>query len=464
MREIFRFWGFGREAWEELVGPGKIIQPLPPGPLETKFGRILFAEEALDLIGDFRDKAVDGITAYVRLSPNPPKGGRVIARLETADRSSSIPLITLDSEGNFHFHFDVDETIEFIQQEKYLKRRSPFYFKLGLSPDTFPAAARRIVLSSFRFSRTCLQNFLSRPPFPAPFKDLSVDLWRFLLREIIRRAAGSRFQPFPLWPEGKRYAVVLTHDVDSEWGFKNPTGIEAFREAEESKGLRSAWLIVSRHESVGRPTLLELLDSGHEIGFHSTYHDHRIAYLCEVEIERQLALAGRFLAEFNCVGFRSPGFHRSESLFRLLDPIIQYDMTLHDSYEDLTSPTPLFEGCSTCFPYRIQETNILEIPTTLTEDITLEMRGISPSGAFECQRNLLAEIRKRQGVANLLTHPEPHLSARPEWFHSYDLLLREIAQDRSAWVALPRELCRWWNDREREIDRAWRKQNVSATV
>ena len=126
MKEIFRFWGYGRGVWDELVGPRKLIQIEDQGPLKTQFGRLRFTKEALNLLGDFREEIGEGISAYIRLFNQGTKEGKAVIRLELGNSQEAVALVTVDSLGRYHFYFDLDETISFIQQEKYVNRSSPF--------------------------------------------------------------------------------------------------------------------------------------------------------------------------------------------------------------------------------------------------------------------------------------------------------------------------------------------------
>ena len=93
----------------------------------------------------------------------------------------------------------------------------------------------------------------------------------------LQQALGADATITPLWPHNKRYAITLNHDIDTDWGIRNALGVEAFREAEEERGLTSAWLAVANLQDAGRECFNNLRQSGHEIGCHGTVHDHAIA-------------------------------------------------------------------------------------------------------------------------------------------------------------------------------------------
>ena len=231
----------------------------------------------------------------------------------------------------------------------------------------------------------------------------------------------------------------------------------AFRDAEEQLGFTSAWLAVANLQDAGRECFHDLIRSGHEIGCHGAVHDHSIAYVHAEEVRKRLNSVRGFLEEFECRGFRSPSYHHSASLYAGLDGILDYDLSMHDCIENPNSPVSRREGCSTCFPFRIVDTSVLEIPTTVPEDFVLEMDGFTPEDALRCQIQTVRAIGKRQGVANILTHPEPQLSSRLEWFQCYEALLKEVAGEKDAWVATPGEISDWWDTREKDILRMWRE-------
>jgi len=439
MREVFRFWGFGPDELEKYVGPeGLIQQKTNVGSLNSHFGLLKFSGIASDYLKNVM-KDQDPIYGYILCKDYEIYSCTPIVTLDPLDGSKEIVLISLDETGNFQFWFNLDETIEYQQQEEYFETRAPLYVKLGFSPEDFPTFIRKLALTGFRLIRILLKFFEHRnKKIPDQFKYHSVDIFRFLIREILHIAGAS--EPVPLWPEGKSYAVVLNHDIDTAWGIDHPNGIQAFRESEEKYGFRSAWMVVTQLHEVGRKCFNSLIDNNHEIGCHSTVHDHNIAYFPVKKIKQRLQSAENFLTEFNCVGFRSPSYHRSQNLFQGLDGLFKYDMSMHDTYEDVNSPIPSRQGCHTCFPFRLNNSDVLELPTTITEDYQLEMAGYSGQQASEIQISEIKKIAQRHGLANILTHPEKQLSAREEWHNCYDQVLKFLVTDTEAWVALPMEV------------------------
>ena len=136
-------------------------------------------------------------------------------------------------------------------------------------------------------------------------------------------------------------------------------------------------------------------------------------------------------------------------------------MSCHDVFKNVLSPLPSLQGSGTCFPFDLEGSNLLEIPTTVTEDYVLELKGTSPEQTLEQQRKILEGIKKKGGVANVLTHPEPQLSSRKPWLENYDALLTRVKSDPTAWTPLPRELQAAWRRRQELIRSQWAQEPAS---
>jgi len=456
VKRIFQFWGYSPAVWARLTGDHGALRQAGAAPTEMAFGIIRFSERTVELLPQFADELGSGLLGYVKYRPDAKLRGDVVVEVEPVGGGAMVPLVSLDDAGRYTFAVDVQATAEFTRQEQYLDRRPPFYARLGVSPDTFPALLRNTAMRAFGVSRALAQSVRrSAPQFPRCHKDLSVDAWLFLVLGITRQADSSVTPSVDLWPEGRRYAITLSHDLDTDWGIRHPEGIAAFRAYEEKLAIRSAWLAVATLRETGRECLHELAEAGHEIGFHGTVHDHATAYLPPKKLRERVRAAGGFLEEFQCKGFRSPSYHRSDALYAALDGLLEYDMSMHDCVENVNSPVPKREGCSTCFPFWIRGTRLLEIPTTVPEDFVLEMTGRSPDEVLSTQKEIVRKIGQRRGVANILTHPEPQLSSRPAMAQCYQELLDMVSSETDAWVARPGDVWQWWTEREERIRRLW---------
>ena len=76
------------------------------------------------------------------------------------------------------------------------------------------------------------------------------------------------------WPEGKKFALVLTHDVEGPAGLEK---CDKVIELERSMGFRSAFnLIPEGGYSVGSSFRANLTRNGFELGVHDLHHDGKL--------------------------------------------------------------------------------------------------------------------------------------------------------------------------------------------
>lgn len=155
---------------------------------------------------------------------------------------------------------------------------------------------------------------------------------------------GSERPPhgWPGWPDGKKFAVVLTHDVEG------PVGLGKCRQLmrlEQKLGFRSSFGFIPEG-SYDTPWDLrdELVRNGFEIAVHDLEHDGRL-YRKRAGFLKKAERINHYLKEWGAVGFRS-GF-MLRNLGWLHDLRIQYDMSTFDT--DPFEPQP--DGRHTIFPF-----------------------------------------------------------------------------------------------------------------
>lgn len=453
MRDIFRFWGYGPRAYQRVVGGDNALVCAPLRRPVPVLGRVQLDRDLVERCGPLAAECADGWLTWLVVDSEADSGcpGEPVSWLtDQAGRRRTV--VARTAPDQYAFHFDVDATIEFLQNERYFTHSPPLYVRLGINPECLPGWARKLGFDALSRVRTLRAT--KRVEFPARPSDPSVDVWRFLIRSFVEDLTDS--EPIPLWPEGKRYAVTLSHDVDTDYAFRTPQALAALRHIEERVGMRSAWMIITRYAASGRAALSDLVQSGHEIGCHSTRHDHRLAFLPAARMRDRVREGKERLSPYGAIGFRSPNYLRTPSLYEALSGRFDYDMSMHDVVGDSSNLTPANEGCCTCLPFFVAGTNVLEIPTTVPEDWEFELRGVPPRGGFTAQKLAIQRIRSLGGVANVLTHPEPTLSLRPAWLDIYRELIELAAADDAAWPALPRDVNRHWRERQAAIDALWR--------
>ncbi|MFC1730986.1 polysaccharide deacetylase family protein [candidate division KSB1 bacterium] len=330
--------------------------------------------------------------------------------------------------------------IDYILNEKYRSATIPLFAKIPfIHPHVIPAGIRRSV-SRIVKRRKKQPDSGDFPAFPI---DFTVDNLRNELKE--------RFFPdvtaVPYWPDGKKCAAVLSHDVDSDLIFNNKDILDTFLSIEEKNGFRSAWYFVSDKYPLDHDIISGIKERGHEVGFHGDKHDYRLPYLKKTQMVRRLDRCRWFLDKYEVSGGRSPLFLRTPLFLETISDYLEYDTSFHDT--TIGSLTGLSEGCCSCFPFFIGD--LLEIPTTITEEFILADRGYNADGIMEVQLNKLEKIRELSGIAHVLTHPEPHLSANEKGFAIYDKFLKTCSARSDIWITLPAELNRHWRRRDKTI-------------
>src|SRR4051794_8382810 len=222
---------------------------------------------------------------------------------------------------------------------------------------------------------------------------------------------------WPGWPGNKKFALVLTHDVESATGLRK--SLDLMR-VEMELGFRSSFNFVPEGEYRVSPEIRnELTRNGFEVGIHDLKHDGRL-YQSRDDFSERATRINRYLEEWQAVGFRSAFMLRQLDWLHELN--VQYDASTFDT--DPFEPQP--EGYHTIFPLWIPRSDpssensnsvnshsstlngsrsgYVELPYTLPQDSTLFLllREETPEIWFR----KLDWIAEHGGMALLITHPD----------------------------------------------------------
>ncbi|MEY2487569.1 MAG: hypothetical protein QOH39_3217, partial [Verrucomicrobiota bacterium] len=139
---------------------------------------------------------------------------------------------------------------------------------------------------------------------------------------------ASERVPFgwPGWPDGKKFALVLTHDVEGRTGLEK---CEQLMRLEMELGFRSCFNFIPEGTyQVTSQLREELVRNGFEVGVHDLNHDGRL-YRSRREFSEKARKVNHYLKEWGAVGFRS-GFMLN-NLDWLHELEIDYDMSTFDT-------------------------------------------------------------------------------------------------------------------------------------
>ena len=267
----------------------------------------------------------------------------------------------------------------------------------------------------------------------------------------INEEAVQRPEGWAGWPDGKRFALVLTHDVELARGHERCRDIMAM---EKQMGFRSSFNFVPERYDVSAELRNELTRNGFEVGLHGLYHDGKYYTSRKVFRERAVKI-NRYLQEWECVGFRSP------SMLCNLEWILDLNMEYDSSTFDTDPFEPQSEGMGTIFPFIVNggpsRKAYVELPYTLVQDFTLFI--LMKEKTIDIWKKKLDWIAEKGGMALIITHPD-YMSVNgkkqgsEEYPVGYYKSFLEYVQERYGgqyWHVLPREMSSFWTNTRQGI-------------
>jgi hypothetical protein len=241
-----------------------------------------------------------------------------------------------------------------------------------------------------------------------------------------------------LWPFGKQFAFVITHDVETEKGLER---VKELATIDAEYGFQSSFNFVPERYGIASKLRGELLDQGFEIGVHGLKHDGKLFFTRELFEERAKRI-NCFLKEWGAVGFRSPLTHRNPAWMQVLD--IEYDLSFFDADPYETMPG----GTMTIWPFLMGR--FVELPYTLSQDSTLFFTLGERS--IDIWKRKADWIVKNGGMVLVNVHPDyidfENTEGKEAKSGKYPLkfylgLLDYVKGKGSYWNALPREVAKW---------------------
>jgi hypothetical protein len=253
-----------------------------------------------------------------------------------------------------------------------------------------------------------------------------------VVHALLRATGRPEFPFIQFWPEGRSFAFVLTHDVETAGG---QAFVRAVAELDARYGFRSSFNFVPERYELDRGLIEELRAGGFEIGVHGLKHDGKL-FTSQAAFLRRAERINRALKDLGAVGFRAELTHRHPEWMQALD--IEYDSSFFDT--DAYEPIP--GGTMSLWPFFLGR--FVELPYTLPQDYTIT--GVLRETTARRWLEKIDVIQAYSGMALLNTHPD-YLRDPPTW-KVYEDFLRAMHQRADYWHALPRDVARWWRDRD----------------
>jgi len=246
------------------------------------------------------------------------------------------------------------------------------------------------------------------------------------------------------WPEDKRFALILKHDVDTLKGHDRCKKIVSL---EIERGFHSAFYFVPKRYDVSPQLRHHLVSNGFEVGLHGLYHDGKLFRSRNIFQQRAVEI-NKYMREWGSVGFSSPSSHRNFEWIH--DLTIDYDTSSFDT--DPFEPQP--DGVGTIFPLMIQgkceQKGYIELPYTLPQDFTLFC--IMKEKGIDIWKKKLDWIASHNGMALLTTHPDyMDFDGKNNCVEEYPVAHYEELLDYvkntyegQYWHVLPKEIAQHW--------------------
>lgn len=283
-----------------------------------------------------------------------------------------------------------------------------------------------------------------------PLVPWKLRIWlRRLLARRIRRESGGCWpmqnsaakipEGWQRWPNGKKFAFVMTHDVES---FQGLSRCQKLADLDKAMGVRASFNFVPEGEyRVPDALRVSLEQDGFEVGVHDFRHDGSL-YRSATHFREQAGRINQYLTKWGAWGFRSGFMFHNLDWLQNLD--ILYDASTFDT--DPFEPQP--DGAGTIFPFWVQSNGIkgyVELPYTLAQDFTLFV--LLKETTIDLWMKKLDWVAEHGGMALVITHPDyMSFDGKPtdrEYpVELYERLLKYVMtryQD-TCWFALPREV------------------------
>jgi len=257
-------------------------------------------------------------------------------------------------------------------------------------------------------------------------------------------AAGTPPAGWGGWPEQKRFALILTHDVESASGHDKCDRLMAL---EEQLGFRSSFNFVPERYDVSPALRTDLMQRGFEVGVHGLHHDGKL-YSSHAVFQERAAKINRYIADWQAVGFRSPAMHHNLDWIHALD--IRYDASTFDTAPFESQP----DGMGTIFPFWVtspdEQNGYVELPYTLPQDFYLFVLMCEPN--IDIWKRKLDWIVEHGGMVLMNTHPDYMsfgdgalgLEEYPADFYAHFLQHITAHYRDQYWHVLPKEMAQFW--------------------
>lgn len=336
--------------------------------------------------------------------------------------AGATPIVWVEAD-QVHVAFDWFAWEHDVLAEVNLPGEQPVHSR-QLIPYTRIPFALRSQMNRARIALLAARNRDQR--FPVGPVDTSLDR----LRSAIWSAAAACVGVTVETPASRR--VMLTHDVDEEFGFP---GIEMLRGVEREFEMVSAFGFLSKRYTAPQSLLTGLVEEGCEVFSHGYLHDGTLPFLDHDELMFRLR---HFFEVYPAMvghtrGFRAGQLVRGEPMYKAVAEIFEYDLTPPNV--EMGGPHGWRTGCASTHPFT-RPSGLVHVPVTVPQDYFVSyIEGLSEDRMVDAWIDATETVWSVGGIAVQIVHPD-NVRRRPRILKAYRRYLDALAR-RGAQVILP---------------------------
>ncbi len=261
----------------------------------------------------------------------------------------------------------------------------------------------------------------------------------------ILEKAGSQPEKWKGWPDNKKFALAILHDVDNVSGLSDCLRL---LDLDLSLGLKASFNFVAEDYWVPPWFRQKIEDSGFEVALHGLTHDGR-HFLSRERFDRSSGKIRRYLDLWKAAGFVAPSMICNQKWLAELE--IEWACSTFD-----TDPfEPQRQDVHTIFPFYVKgpgpNSGYIEIPYTLPQDHCLFV--ILEEKDNQIWKRKIDWIAEKGGLAMINVHPD-YLNFENKWaldnypvnFYIDFINYLKEKYEGQYWLALPREIAQFWRE------------------
>lgn len=261
----------------------------------------------------------------------------------------------------------------------------------------------------------------------------------------ILEKAGRQPEGWKGWPDNKKFALAILHDVDSILGLTNCLRL---LDLDLALGIKASFNFVAEDYWVPLWYLQKIKDNGFEVGLHGLTHDARL-FLSRKKFDKAFERIKYYQIHWGAVGFVAPSMICNQKW------LTEFNLMWGCSSFDTDPFEPQRQDVHTIFPFYVKGSQpysgYIEIPYTLPQDHALFV--ILQEKDIQIWKRKIDWIAQQGGLAMLNVHPD-YLNFENRWAldnypaNLYIDFINYVKEkyEGQYWLALPREIAQFWKE------------------